>query len=151
MSLSRLGCLALSTSGSLPRILLDQVSEPTNLLSLITENTKNNYGSNTLLLKILPRGEIGRATTEVRGDDYEVCYVSLQQRIRFGEEIVQTAQNGGRITATTIDDLVDRILMGTPSRRKDSIGEGSDSVGGRRSKRAVGLGIFKRLCQLCSK
>ncbi|KAK1229593.1 hypothetical protein PQX77_007337 [Marasmius sp. AFHP31] len=163
--LTRLGCLALSASSSLPRAILDQVSEPVKLLSLITENAKLNFESNALPWKILPHGEIGRATTEVRGDKFEVCLVTLQQRIRFGEEIAQITQNGGIISATIIDDLVVRFLTGTPSQPKDSVGESRDSVGEgsdsvvgercdsigeRRSKRGVRFRVFKRLCWLCS-
>ncbi|KAK1229594.1 hypothetical protein PQX77_007338 [Marasmius sp. AFHP31] len=196
ITLTHVGCLALSASGVSPWILLDRVgNEASKLWYPIPENTKNNllsiatvlvrsvkgmhdrslfsqhrdatqttllftfylrpdkllerfflgektmrYNSWTdaLPLKVYPHGEIGRATTEVVGNKFDVYSVSLQQRIQFGEEIARTAQSDGEISATTIDDLVVRILMSRPSQLKDSAGES-------RSKVLLGLRVLQGL------
>ncbi|KAK1228253.1 hypothetical protein PQX77_008708 [Marasmius sp. AFHP31] len=134
-SLSRLGCIALLASTSLPRGIPHDMAE---LARLLSPTTKDHWGI-VSTLKILSHREIGRASTEGSGGKLEVCFVSSRQRLQFAEEAAQTIRIEGALSTGTLDGLVVKILTGTTIKASQT----SDAAAEDRSKRASGLRIFR--------
>ncbi|KAJ8089348.1 hypothetical protein PM082_014596 [Marasmius tenuissimus] len=109
-SLSRLGCIAFFGVRPPPGISFDQKE----LFHFVFDVTEKINGGLPPIVKVLPHGELERATREFSGNAFQICVVSSQQRARFAEE-VRTVRSHGGIYTLEFRDLVVKILTDTPN------------------------------------
>ncbi|KAJ8089269.1 hypothetical protein PM082_014517 [Marasmius tenuissimus] len=142
ISLSRLGCIALLASSSLPRGIPHDMAE---LARLLSPTTKDHWGI-VSPLKILPHREIARASMEGNGGKFEVCFVSSRQRLQLAEEVAQTIRNEGALSTGTLDNLIVKTLTGTSIKTSQTNYDAGEGHG----KRASGLRIFRAFSRVFS-